>query len=100
MIKQFHKGTVIKIEVEVMRESPFATASYYDPTKGVSISISELKTEAKKVDAASMTKEAVGKYYYFWQTRETDNPGRYSIEIIADDTAYRGRLEEVLIELI
>ncbi len=98
-VKQFARGTVVKVEAEIKRKPPFQTESYYDPSAGVKVTITHVESGDTAVSTTSMTKHDTGKYFYYWQTDSNDRYGQYKIEILADDT-YDAVRREILVELV
>ena len=85
-LKTFDRGAVIVIEVEFQQQPPFAAAAYYDPTTPT-ITVTD-PADTAKVNAAALTKSAIGKWYYLCQTATSWSAGDYDVKINATVGSY------------
>ena len=82
----FDRGSVLVLQVEFKKQTPFGTLDYFDPTVP-KITITD-PGGTDKVSAADLTKSTVGKYYYLCQTATTWMPGKYKTKVTATDGSY------------
>jgi hypothetical protein len=93
-------GQSVVIEVEIKEYTPYGSYAYADPASGATIAITN-SSGTSIVSATALTKSAVGKYYYIWQTVVgTHSVGSYTATIAVDDTTYDGRKIERIIDLV
>jgi len=90
--KKFTVGTTVRISAEmrdssnVLTDVSSAVVYVTDPDGTV------------KVSAGVMSKESTGKYYYNWQSAESDDKGMYKVKVKA--TAADGYISIKTIELM
>lgn len=80
------RGSAITIKVEFMRNPPYGTPEYFDPTTP-KISITD-PAGTLRVNEASLVKDSLGKYYYICQTAVDWPVGRYSAKATGIDGSY------------
>jgi hypothetical protein len=87
MIRSYHRGSPVLIEVEFKKLTPFAAdPAYYDPTtKTVTVTDPD---STDVVDAGALTKSAVGKYYHILQTTTGYVAGTYQVSVSSGDGSY------------
>jgi hypothetical protein len=85
-MESYDRGSAILVEVEFKEPPPFGTYTYFDPTSPLITVTDANKTE--KVGGQSLTKSAVGKYYYVIQTQVGWIAGVYEVKVTASSSPY------------
>lgn len=85
-MNRYDRGSAIIIEVEFKKSTPFGGETYFDPISPTITIYQQGKTP--KVEDASLTQSAVGKYFYIVQTEEDWDSGAYLTRIDAADATY------------
>ena len=78
------RGSSVRTAALIYNSTFFAADALFDPSS-VKITITD-PNGLVKVNGVAMTKSAVGKYYYDWQTATADAVGTYTLLVLADDT--------------
>ena len=69
-----------------------ADGEYIDPDTSIKCTISLNGTAV--VDAADMTRDATGRYYYVWQSLTASEAGNYDVVIVAVHGSYTSTYED------
>ena len=96
-MKTYEQGDAVRVEITVKLRSN-RTWTLHDPGSGCKITIYDPNRTAVVSDQ-SMTKEAVGYYFYNWQSSVSSVRGPYTVRIVADDGSTQGTREDRLFEI-
>ena len=82
----YDRGSTITVEVYFYKHVAFGSDTLFDPST-YTITVYQ-PGETAQVDAASLSKSAVGKYFYYVQTTSSWPRGDYWITINSGDGSY------------